>query len=536
MTHKQQIGLSLLVLGIATAGYIVARARPATANDGPPSPLTASAIEGPRPALQAVLGSRATVDDRAVLARFEQEAETLRRRLKIPGMSAVIVRDGEVLWTKGFGYADVEKQLPATPETLYHVASLTKTFASTLIMQLVEKGKLDLDEPMSHYSSDFKDDTVKVKHLLSHTSQGVPGERYQYSGNRYNYLTAVIEKTTGKPFRERIESVFLKPLKMTASVPGHNVLDEAKDLPEEESLRYRENLKALAQPYRLYGGSEVVHAPYPPRQMGTAAGLLSTVRDMAKYDAAIDAHTFITKETQEKAWTPFVANNGQNLPHGMGWFVEQYRGVRLIWHYGNWGSGFSALYLKIPAQRLTLVLIANSEGLSDAFYYTGTMNSPFGCSFLRLFLSEAAIGQPLPAPNWAVENSEFNADLARLRKQSPDYDYQREEIAYSAMRRWLETGRLRVHKAITVDPKILQEYVGRYELNARRTFTVRAEGNGLRIDIPKDGQAEMYAESEVRFFLKVADVQIVFVKDAQGRVTEMRVAFEGQKLQAKKVE
>jgi hypothetical protein len=164
------------------------------------------------------------------------------------------------------------------------------------------------------------------------------------------------------------------------------------------------------------------------------------------------------------------------------------------------------------------------------------MNSPFGCSFLRLFLSEAAIGQPLPAPNWAVENSEFNADLARLRKQSPDYDYQREEIAYSAMRRWLETGRLRVHKAITVDPKILQEYVGRYELNARRTFTVRAEGNGLRIDIPKDGQAEMYAESEVRFFLKVADVQIVFVKDAQGRVTEMRVAFEGQKLQAKKVE
>src|SRR5688572_27048912 len=80
--------------------------------------------------------------DRQRLQRFEKQVEQIRTLLKIPGMSAVIVRNQEVLWSKGFGFADVEKQIPATPETLYHVASLTKTLAATLVLQLAEQGKL----------------------------------------------------------------------------------------------------------------------------------------------------------------------------------------------------------------------------------------------------------------------------------------------------------------------------------------------------------------------------------------------------------
>ena len=165
--------------------------------------------------------------DKQRLARFEKQADELRKLLKIPGMSAVIVKDQKVLEGKGFGFADLENRVPATPDTVYHIASLTKTFAATLLMQLVEQGKLDLDEPMSHYSSEFKDDSVKVKHLLSHTSEGTPGERYQYSGNRYDYLTAVIEKKTGKSFRQVMVETFLDPLAMESSVPGHDVVDEA---------------------------------------------------------------------------------------------------------------------------------------------------------------------------------------------------------------------------------------------------------------------------------------------------------------------
>src|SRR5690349_14222883 len=132
--------------------------------------------------------------DEQRLARFEKQADELRTLLKIPGLSAVIVKDQKVLWAKGFGFADLEKRVPATPDTLYSIASLTKTFAGTLVMQLVEQGKLDLDEPASHYSSDFKNDSVKIKHLLSHTSGGpTPGDHYQYDGNQFDYLTAVIE-------------------------------------------------------------------------------------------------------------------------------------------------------------------------------------------------------------------------------------------------------------------------------------------------------------------------------------------------------
>src|SRR5262245_34724564 len=96
--------------------------------------------------------------DKKQLDRFEKQVDALRERLKIPGLSAVILKDQKVLWEKGFGFADLENRVPATPDTLYSIASLTKTFAATLIMQLVEQRKLDLDEPISHYSSDFKDD------------------------------------------------------------------------------------------------------------------------------------------------------------------------------------------------------------------------------------------------------------------------------------------------------------------------------------------------------------------------------------------
>jgi len=271
--------------------------------------------------------------DEQRLARFEKQADELRTLLKIPGMSAVIVKDQKVLWAKGFGFADFENRIPATPDTLYSIASLTKTFAATLIMQLVEQGKLDLNEPASNYSTDFKNDSVKVKHLLSHTSDGpTPGDRYQYDGNRFDYLTAVIEKKTGKSFREVMVATFLDPLQMASSVPGQTVVDEADKwaplLGKDNLKRYASDLSRLSQPYTLYGDSEIVHVPYPPKKFfGAAAGLLSTVLDLAKFDTAIDRHQFLKKETQEKAWTNFVSNSGQRLPHGLGWFVTDYHGV-----------------------------------------------------------------------------------------------------------------------------------------------------------------------------------------------------------------
>ena len=224
-------------------------------------------------------------------------------------MSAVILRDQEVLWAGGFGFADVRNGTPATADTLYSIASLTKPFAATLIMQLVEQGKLDLDEPIARYSSEFQDDTVRIKHLISHTSHGTPGDSYQYDGSRFDYLTEVIEKKFGKAFVIVMVETFLDPLDMTDSVPYHSIVKDrdkwAGSLGKERLDRYEKNLSALSRPYTLYGDREILDAPYPSEDyLDAAAGLLSTVADLARFDAAIDRHVFLKKETQERAWTP----------------------------------------------------------------------------------------------------------------------------------------------------------------------------------------------------------------------------------------
>ena len=440
------------------------------------------------------------------LATFETQAEELRRQLRIPGLSAVILKDQKVVWSKGFGFADQEKQIAATPDTLYHIASLTKTFAATLIMQLVEQGKLDLNEPMSHYSSEYTDDSVRVKHLLSHTSEGTPGDRYSYNGNRYNALTAVIEKKYGKSFRELLVRTFLDPLGMSESVPSHDVLDEpnswAAVLGKENLRRYENNLTKMAVPYTLYG-EEVTRAGYPPKGVGAAAGLLSTVIDMAKYDAAIDAHRFLKPETQATAWTPFVSNSGQTLPHGLGWFAENYHGQKLIWHYGHWGTGFSATYLKVPDKNLSMILLANSEALSDPFYRNGGIETnAFACSFLRLFV--------------------LGSDDACAR------------VSREAVGNWLERRRRSARTAVKLDPKLLPGYVGSYQLNEQRSFVITREGNRLFIDVPRNSKSEMFAEAEGKFFLKFGDIRIRFVKD-KGEISGIEIDANGETVRAKKV-
>ena len=455
--------------------------------------------------------------DKKGLERFEEQVDDFRAQLRIPGISAVIIRDQETLWAKGFGFADFENRTPATPDTLYHIASLTKTFSSTLIMQLVEQGKLNLDEPISRYSSDFKDDSVKIKHLLSHTSDGPPGEHYRYDGNRYDTLTAVIEKKTGKPFVEVIVDTFFDPLAMSSSVPVHNIVDEADrwagTLGKENIDRYRKSLSKLAQPYTLYGDGEVIHVPYPPKgSIGAAAGLLSTVLDMARYDVAIDRHVYLKKETQEKAWTAFISNKGQPLPHGLGWFVTEYQGTRLIWHFGNWGTGFSAIYLKVPERSLSLVVLGNSEAVSDHQFQVGDdiTNNVFACSFLRLFVL----------------------------KESKGHGYDCERNSQKAMSKWLEIRRKNARKAVRLDPRLLERYVGHYrsETPPNRLLTVKREGDRLFADIPRDSISELFAESESRFFLKVRRFQVVFIRK-QGRVTHLEVVSDdGQRLRAKRID
>src|SRR5688572_19073206 len=155
------------------------------------------------------------------IARLETLLEHIRQELKIPAYSAAIVKDQKVLWAKGFGYADVENRIPATEHTPYHLASLTKTFASTILMQLVQEGKIKLDDPVSKYGITLESEgIITVRHLFSHTSQGNPGERYSYNGNRFAELDKVVEKATGKSFSELLTTIILEPLGMNETAPN----------------------------------------------------------------------------------------------------------------------------------------------------------------------------------------------------------------------------------------------------------------------------------------------------------------------------
>jgi len=440
------------------------------------------------------VSSSQTPFEKKRLKRFEREVEGFRSRLKIPALSVAVLENQQVILIRGLGFADVENRVPATPDTVYSIASLTKTFASTLIMQLVEQGKLDLDEPVSHYSIDFKDDSVKIKNLLSHTSAGVPGERFEYDGNRFDYLTAVIEKKAGKPFLNVLVDTILDPLAMSSSVPYHNVVVDANkwvgSLGNNDMDRYKTTLLRLAQPYSYYGAGETVHATYPSRDyVGAAAGILSTVRDLAKYDIAIDRHVLVKKETQERAWTPFVSNSGERLPYGLGWFVTDYHGHKPVWHYGQWGSGFSAVYVKVPERNVSIILLANSEALAD-LDYEKIANNSFVCSFLGL---------------WG-------------------YAYDCAPKAELVLTKWIEHRRANRKVEVHVDERILESYAGEYQFEKldNRIFTVWQENGKLFFKSTGGSTQQLSAESQTTFFLKIRPYVFVFTA-AEGQPSQLKI-------------
>jgi len=333
----------------------------------------------------------AAAGDQQRLAAFQQSLDSLRRQYGIPGLSAVIVNNGRIIWEGGFGFQDVENQIPATPDTPYRTASITKTFASMLLMRCVERGALNLDTRINSYTSGIADSRVTVRHLFTHTSQSSPpGEQYLYSGDRYNFLTPVVESCGGQPFREALAKTILDPLAMNDSVPGQDMefpSPQAAALFTPETLqRYTGVIQRLAKPYLVDSNGRPILAAYPPRRISAAAGLISTVRDLARYDAAIDQHILLQSQTQEQAWTNHVNSKGQRLPYGLGWFVQMYANERLIWHYGQWDT-FSGLFLKVPGRKITLILLANSSRLSSPFSSLGAGNvtgSPFANLFLQM--------------------------------------------------------------------------------------------------------------------------------------------------------
>ena len=191
------------------------------------------------------------------ITEFESRLDGLRKSTKIPGMAAGIVKDGQITWTKSYGYENIEMAKPVSNSTIFHLASLTKTFASVVIMQLVKENKISLDDPVSKYGVTLNEQgTVKVIHLLTHTSEGVPGSNYRYNGDRFSLLSNVIQSATGKTFAQLANEKIMQPVGLPNTAPS-NMLLAAMNGFDTTNLR-----KNTAQGYNS-NGVDKVNYPTP---------------------------------------------------------------------------------------------------------------------------------------------------------------------------------------------------------------------------------------------------------------------------------
>ena len=179
---------------------------------------------------------------------------------------------------------------------------------------------------------------------------------------------------------------------------------------EKHQERFSTIVKTLAQPYALNREFKPTKISYP-QGFSTSAGLMSTVLDMAKYDIAIDQNKFLTKETQQLAFTPATSTKGEALPYGLGWFTTNYKGTKLLWHYGYW-TGNSSFILKVPEQNLTFIIMANSDNLSRPTDLGSgdALSSVVGMAFLKTFIFPEKFGETIPEISW-------NASVPELKDQ-----------------------------------------------------------------------------------------------------------------------
>lgn len=314
-------------------------------------------------------------------------------------MSVAVVRNQTILLALGLGYADPEHRIPAAADTPYNIASVAKPLSAVVALRLAEQGVLDLDRPMADYSewaefcaefaqqpSIFAKDlrcqpaSHTLRHLLSHTATATPGNHFSYNPLLYSWASRPIMAAAGTPFSALVERHVFAPAGMARSARTN------RDLPLREDLA-----RLLAPPHRAGTSGAMERAPAPPTQGdGAAGGVITTVLDLAKFDIALDQGVLISAESRAEMMAPMRSSDGTALPYGLGWFVQEYQGNTLVWHSGLWDDAYSALYLKAPARNLTLIVLANSEGLSwdNPLDRAEVERSEFAQSFLRAFVSE----------------------------------------------------------------------------------------------------------------------------------------------------
>lgn len=346
---------------------------------------------------QKALGQKETSPTQ--IAYFLEEVESIRKALSVPGMTLGIMQGDSLVWQKALGQANITRSEPMTVGHLFPLASISKTMASVLVMQLVEQGKLQLNASVRTYLPDEDiPSSVKIYHLLSHTSEGVPQTFFEYSA-RYGLLSDVVEKITKKKYFEVMESNILTPLKMQHSIPG-------------VGAKGYETLSAqIAKPYRLGSKGKIMLGTLPSAGLRSSSGMVSCIGDLAKYARAIYQDQLLKPDTKQKMWKAMHTIEGDTLPYGLGWFIGNTEGKKIIWHYGQ-EACFSTVLMYIPEKNLTFIMLANSAALSEhgRMLNGNPARSALFCAFFKHFVWDKST-QNMELPAWDAPIKQWEDSL-----------------------------------------------------------------------------------------------------------------------------
>ena len=278
---------------------------------------------------------------------------------KSPGAAVAVVRDGEVVFMKAYGMADIAKGVANSPGTIFRLASITKTFTAVAVLQLVEAGKLKLEDPLSKYVDGFPNaDQIRISHLLSHTAgiadflpydelkkrplEFEPGSRIGYSNNGYSVLGRVIERVSGQPWDEYLRDHIFLPLGMK-----HSGYDRTQEL-DGRATGYLAATDGKYQPI----------APQDALGAYAGGGLYSTVEDMVRWDRGLSSGKLLRPEMLERASTPGLLTDGRRTVYGFGWMTANYRGLREVGHGGDI-TGFNTYFARYPDDQLSVIVLSN---------------------------------------------------------------------------------------------------------------------------------------------------------------------------------
>jgi CubicO group peptidase (beta-lactamase class C family) len=500
---------------------------------------------------------------------------------KYPGVAVLAARDGEILYRKGFGYADIENKILVTPDTKFRIGSVTKQFTAAAILKLQESNLLSVNDKLSKFIPDFpRGDEVTIYMLLTHTS-GIhsytnnpgflskvtktitpdslvnaiekdpydfnPGEKMLYNNSGYFLLGYIISKVSGKPYDVFLKENFFDPLHMNNTgiyYTGIKLENEAKG-------------------YGFIDGAYKPALNWDMSWAGAAGAIYSTLDDLLKWNQALYGGKVLTKKSLDEALTPAVLKNGEKptMRYAYGLGLVKYRGMDAISHSGGL-HGFLTQLSYYPKEKMTVVMFTNTsepqvnfnpEKIGEAFLwdkmdkqtsytevpvkpedlqrYTGRYELPNVGVFTVTTEKEKIYAQLSGQPKFEIfpmaeDEFFFKVVEARL-KFLKDEQGEINSVMLFQNGQELKAKKLKEDPIATVDPSIFDQYVGKYKLNDNIIVTILKENNKLFALEPGESKMEMLPVSETDFVIKEINARVSFVKDESGKVKKIKLKMNG---------